>query len=217
MNFDINIVSASTILAPLVTGAIFYRKLPPFARFLFLFVVVTFLLEIVTRIYCELGWNNMFLFHLYSYVEVGFICLIYYALSDRPLWKRAIQTVFGLFVTVSLLNLLFFDELTHFNSMQRYVEMVIVYTLLSAYLLNAVYDPKNRPLAEHPAILLTMGYMIYFLGTLFLFVYGEEILSGNDGKYWVIHGIFNILLNGMYAFVFWKAVKWKKGIEVNKV
>jgi hypothetical protein len=166
-------------------------------------------MEGLVLVYFVVGWNNMFLFHLHSYVEVGLISLIYYSLSDQRTWKRAILVTFSLFVLVSVLNLWFFDELTNFNSVQRYVEVVIVYSMLSAFLLKAVYEPKNKPFLQNPAILLTFGFMIYFLGTLFLFAFGKEILSGNDGKYWVIHGIFNIFLNGMYTLVLWKAANAK--------
>lgn len=204
---SITLLSTLSILAPLVVGAIFYFRMALFTQWLFGFVVFTFLGEVASRVLFELGINNMYLFHVYSFGEVFFICMIYRSLSNTERQRNIILIGFLIFQSISILNLVFFENIEHFNSVQRYVEMMIVYSLLSNFIVRAVNDPTRRPFEQDPAILLTLGLMIYFLGTLFLFIYGNEVLSGSNNNYWILHGIFNIFLNAVYVLVFLKAVR----------
>lgn len=194
-----------SILLPTISGAFNYRRLFSFARILYFFVLFTFGVELSARILYEFDINNMFLFHFFSFGEVTFLCLIYRNLIPDERWKRYILQGFILFQTISILNLLFFEDITHFNSVQRYFEMLIIYTLLAKFILRAITEEARKPFLKDPAILLTLGFMIYFLGTLFLFIYGNDILSGDLNNYWIVHGVFNIFLNLIFSLVFFAA------------
>lgn len=202
MKVDIDLFSGLSVLVPTIVGAIFYLRLIRFAQILYWFVFSTFILEVAVRVLYELEINNMFLFHLYSFVEVTFICLIYSELLALPRYRKLIWTGFTIFQTFSIINLLFFDEITQFNSVQRYFEMSIIYSLIGFFAIQAMKQRFRYPIMKDPAFLLTIGLMVYYLGTFFLFVYGTEVLDDKDNSEWVIHGIFNIFLNLMYLIVF---------------
>jgi hypothetical protein len=192
-------------LAPVITGAIFYSRLLSFARILYGFVLFTFVIEIIARVLFELSMNNMFIFHVFSFGELTFLALIYRNLFVHPVWKQLILYGFVVFQSFALLNLLFFDDITHFNSVQRYIEMVFIFSLLGAYFLHGIRSAKGIRILNDPALLLTVGLMIYFLGTFYLFLLGREVLSGAKNNYWIIHGVFNIFLNGAFTLVFVRA------------
>jgi len=186
-------------------GAIFYSRLLNFSRILYAFVLFLLVVEIVARILFELGMNNMFIFHVYSFGEVAFLSLIYRNLSNSQRWKKIILSGFLLFQTLSIINLLFLDDITHFNSVQRYFEMFFIFVLLAGYIVQGLGTSLQKRITNDPAMVLTLGLLIYFWGTFYLFIFGKEILSDAHNNYWIIHGIFNIFLNGVYAVVFWKA------------
>lgn len=196
------LVSTFSILAPAIAGAIFYSRLLTVLRILYFFILTTLALEIITRILFEYGMNNLFLFHAYSFIEFSIIALIYYRLSPNKLWRKLILRIFILFQTYSMVSLLFFENVSRFNSIQRYTEMGLLSILFLTYLLIRKRELAGLPLHKDPLIVLTAAWLIYFGGTLYLFIYGNEVLE-QDNRYWIIHGIFNIFLNISYTFVLW--------------
>ncbi|OFZ08497.1 MAG: hypothetical protein A3D92_17555 [Bacteroidetes bacterium RIFCSPHIGHO2_02_FULL_44_7] len=198
----ITLLSAISILAPALVGAIFYARLLNFARILYGFVLFTLVIEIAARILFECSINNMFIFHLFSFGELTFIALIYRNLSTGERWKQIILYGFVVFQSFALLNLLFFDNVTHFNAVQRYFEMIFFFVLFGGYVLEKRRITDQLHLRHDPALLLTAGFMVYFLGTFYLFLFGKELLSGAQNNYWIIHGVFNIFLNLVFVLVF---------------
>lgn len=194
-----------SILAPTILGVIFYSKLVNATKTLAVFVFITFVLEVVIRIMSELEMNNMVFFHLYSFLEFGFISLIYYQLSVNRVWRKMIITALVIFEGFSIGNLLFWEEITHFNSIQRHIELILLLLLFLAYCIKLIYEDRNKSFFENPFFILTGGFMIYFTGTMYLFIHADELLYSSKNYYWIIHGFFNIFLNIVYSIVIWKS------------
>lgn len=205
MKVDLDLISAISIIAPALVGAIFYSRLVDFAQKLFWFVIFIVIIELSAGILSVLKLNNMFIFHIYTFGEVLFICLIYRSLMRSAVHRRMILHGFVIFQTISIINLLFFDEITHFNSSQRYVEMLIIYTILSTFAIQATKEKFREPLSKDPAFILTIGFMVYFLGTLGLFILADKMFTSGNDSYWILHGIFNISLNTVYTVVLLRA------------
>jgi hypothetical protein len=193
-----------SILVPALVGAIFYSKLIRSVRVLSILVGLTLLIEVAARVLFEYGINNMFIFHLYSFIEFGFIALIYYQVSTNPHWRKLILTLSVLFGTFSIVNILFLEKITEFNSIQRHVELIGLAIILVIYCYKLIHEDRNVNFFQNPFFILTGGFLIYFGGTMYLFVFSKELLNGDKTSYWIIHGIFNIFLNITYTVVLWK-------------
>lgn len=198
---DIDSISMYSIIAPVVIGAIFYFKFPGALKVLCWLLFCTIIMEVLGLWLFELKINNLFIFHLYSYIEFGLITLIYYQLSTNQVWKRFMAITFVLFLLYSGIVLVFYQGLDSFNSLQRNAEGLILMVYFFAFIKKySLFESRKRKLFK-PFFWLTYGYFIYFAGTLFLFVFANEILSDKMNDYWIIHGIFNIFLNIIYAVV----------------
>jgi hypothetical protein len=201
LEFNVDLISTYSIIAPAIVGAIFYFKFSGALKILCWLIFVTLILEGVGIWLYDLKINNLFIFHLYSYIEFGLITLIYYQLRTNQMWKRLMIVIFVLFLLYSGIVLLFYQGLDRFNSLQRNAEgailMVYFFNFIREY---SLFGSRQRALFK-PFFWLTYGYFIYFAGTLFLFVFANEILSDTINDYWIIHGIFNIFLNIIYAVV----------------
>jgi hypothetical protein len=201
VDLNIDLISTFSIIAPVVIGAIFYFKLHRTLKVLCWLLFATLILEGAGVWLFELKINNLFIFHLYSYIEFGLITLIYYQLSTNQMWKRLMIVIFVLFLLYSGIVLLFYQGLDSFNSLQRNAEGVILMVYFFTFIRDySLFGSRKRALFKS-FFWLTYGYFIYFAGTLFLFVFANEILSDRMNDYWIIHGIFNIFLNITYAVV----------------
>ena len=186
-------------------GAIVYSKISGgVLKQLFRLIIITLFIEFIARVLFERGMNNMFLFHLYTFVEFGFVSAIFYLLSRSEAWKKLILIVSSLFVVFSILNLLFFEGIEQFNSNQRYFECISVFVYCVGYYLGVLRSSESFFLEREPMFWLTSGYLLYFSGTLFLFLYTKSFMDvGKELRYWELHGILNIWLNVIYSFVLW--------------
>jgi len=207
MSLNLHVISAFSIIAPILVGAICFRSLSFTIRLLFVFVLVTGVMEFTS------GWmmahkiNNLALFHLHVYVEFTAITALFFLTYDSVLWRGIALSFFGLFLSYSLVNTLFYEDLYRFNSNQRYVEGLMIIVMCVGYFISLLRRPIHRYLEKQPMFWLTSGFLIYFAGTLYLFLFSRELLAINDYQYWEIHAVLNIGLNIIYVVAFLKERK----------
>lgn len=198
-----------SILPPTILGAIFIRRLPKPLVFLTSFAIITAFLEVLTYVLYLSSTNNIFLVHIHSFIEFAFISLIYYVLLKTKFWRALIWLFSALFVAFSIVNFMLMEDSTDFNSNQRYVEGIILFVYFIAYIGKMINDKSYGYIENHPYFILTINFMLYFGGTLFLFLFGKQLLSESN-NYWVLHGVLNITLNLINTIVIWRGYKIAK-------
>jgi len=202
LNFDLNLISTISIYAPLIIGAFFYRRLSKLGFVLFIFVLISAIGETAVRVLYEFKVNNMFLFHFQSYLEFSFLSIIYYQLIQNSFSRKIIVGCVFLFLIGSFLFLAV-DNIQEFNTGQRYLEGVLVILMITLHFRDFLHRTNEM---NTQFIWLSFGYLIYFFGTLMLFLSQDKLVEIGDSRYWlVIHSIFNILLNGIISFVLWNS------------
>lgn len=207
MSLNLHVISAFSIMAPILIGAIYFRKLSFTIRLLFAFVLVTGLLELLSGVMMYANMNNLFLFHLHVYLEFITIAVIYFLTYDSVLWRGVALVSIAFFLVFSLFNALFVEHMGDFNSNQRYVEGLLVIFMCVGYFISLLRRPIHRYLERQPMFWLTSGFLIYFAGTLYLFLFSKELMAINDFHFWQIHAILNIGLNAIYVVAFLKERK----------
>lgn len=198
--------SMVSILPPAIAGAFFLKTLPNPLKILVIFIFTTLSLEAASYILYLRGQNNMFLFHAHSFIELAFLSVMYWLLLNSRLWNWVIRALLLAFVVFSALNMAFYEGSQEFNANQRYAEGIIVLVFVFGYLNKLISNKEYGYIENHPYFILTIALLLYFFGTLFLFLFGKLLLSDSNG-YWAIHGFLNITLNLMNTFVLWKAYK----------
>jgi len=173
------------------------------ARTLFVLVSITLLLDIVSFGLAEYGVSNIFLFHGYSWVEFFLVVIFYYRITPTKSWRVMLFALSASFVFISILSLILFQGFGEFNSLQRVVEAALIGAILVRYLTETF--KRNDTTLRNPFFIQTAGFLLYFCGTLFLFSLGTEILNPDSDQIWMIHLVFNILLNISFTLTLWKA------------
>ena len=203
----INTISFYSVLAPTLVGVFLFKSLPRILKHLCILIFSLTAFEFLSLTANKYLGTNLFLFHLFTYIEFGVIATIYYSLSKEILWKRIVLTFTILFVLFSIINLTYFETFIQFNSNQRYVEGIMVLIFCIGYYTKLLREAENIYLEKHPYFWLTSGYLIYFAGTLFLFLFSRELMENSDSSYWSLHGMLNIFLNLIYVITLWLGSK----------
>lgn len=204
---NINLISFYSILAPTLVGVFLFKRLPRLCKYLCILIFSLAIFEFVGEIASNYLGTNLFLFHLYTYVEFGIIAFIFYNLSKEVVWKRIILIFAIIFALFSIINLTFIETLLQFNSNQRYLEGIMILIFCVGYYTKLLRKAENIYLEKHPFFWLTSGYFIYFAGTLFLFLFSRELMENNNAAFWSLHGILNIFLNLIYVLTLWLGSK----------
>ena len=201
------LISTYSIIGPLLISAIYFKRLPNVLKILSTFVFINLFIEIVNFYHSYKEINNMFVFHIYTYIEFAMISTIFYTLFKSRKLKIGVFISVGLFYLFSIFNLIYWESINGFNSNQFAFEAVLVFIYCIVYYTELMKNPSVIHLEKSPDFLLVSGYFLYFSGTFMLFISSKELLLTNSAGYWILNSILNILLNITYTVVLWTGRK----------
>lgn len=199
------IISIFSILLP--SGMVFFslRRLTIPFYFVVALVLFTLVMEGTGYLLWAKGINNMPLFHLFTFLESICIGLYYfYIYRQRPIRWFFLAMLIA-FLLFSAVNLLFWEKLTHYNSIQRSVECIWTIFLFFAFYIELFTTLSVTNLSRYSHYWMTSGFLLYFAGTLFLSIVGDTYVQTDLIRFNVfnIHSILNIFLNIIYTIVLW--------------
>lgn len=199
-------ISAYSVILPLLVGAITFKKLSPTLRKLWVLVILYAAHESIALLLSAERINNMPVFHSHTWIETSFVTWIYADLLKGRM-RTIMWVLFGLFLGFSLVNSVFLESIWEFNSKQRYIAgiVLIIYTMM--YFVEMLRSLNEERIERHMYFWMNGAYLIYFAGTLFLFIMTKEILSTESNSFWDLHSILNILLNLGLAVTLWMGAR----------
>lgn len=200
-------LSSFTILFPVLLGAVFFRSLTIPIKILYGFILFCFFVEIWAIILFLKGENNLFLYHYYTLFEFSFLSLIYYRLFDKLFNKILVSVVSIGFVCFLINSILKIAEFNLLDSYNRLIEASILLVYFVLYLIRIMKGSKYFFLERHPYFILTFSFILYFLGTTFLFFFSNKLEGNAYLSGWAVHSLLNIFLNISYTVVIWKTNK----------
>ncbi len=204
MSINLHLISACSIIAPIIVGAIYVRSLSFALKILFVFVVIAGALELTTSILSFHKVNNLIFFHVFVYIEFSVIALIFFFSYDSVFWRAVSLLFLVAFLLFSVINNIWYETFDDFNRNQRYAEGMLVIIMSGGYYISLLRRPIHRYLERQPMFWLASGWLIYFAGTLYLFLFSKELLSMETQEWWTLHAILNISLNLIYLISFLK-------------
>lgn len=197
-------LSTFSILLPLLLGAVFFRYLATPLRVLYILVVLATMLETWVIILNLKGLNNLFLFNYYTLIEFAFISGVFTIIFQIKR-NRVLIAVISTLVMTYMMYSLFTNDLNEIDSQNRIIEssVIIVYSLL--FIAVALNKFKAPYLEMNTYFVLISGWLIYFVGTIFVFLLSNHLDESNFMPSWSIHSVLNIFLNIIYASVIWRS------------
>ncbi|WP_436517670.1 hypothetical protein [Ekhidna sp. To15] len=192
---------------------VIYKKLPKEIKYFSWFIFVSFTVQVVASILFHNKENNLPVLHVYT--VVGFVCLMvfYNKVFDGLIRPKILWVVAGLFVTFSIINSIFIQNINTFNSYALSVEAVIIIILsltTFVFLMNDIV--KERRVAIVKSISwINAGLFIYYSSSLLVFYFGNMIISFSQTplvRYtWFIYALFSIIMYICFFVGLWKRPK----------
>ena len=191
---------------PLFFYLIAFRKLNKVKafRYLGMVVIVLVLANFYGGILSSRGENNLHLFHIYTVLEHSLITFIFIEMINKKGFKAIALSGLFIFYLFVITNIIFLEPINTFNSNTRSLQGVITLLYCVFFYYTIFDDAKVIDLSNYPYFWLVSGMMLYFSGTLFLYVFGDQIVSNKKYvDYYDIHSFFNIVQNTFYAYTLW--------------
>ena len=201
-------MSQYSSLLPLLLGIVFFKQISSTLRQLSVLFFCTVVLEILAVWFIKntTDENNLFLFHLHTLIETSILVLVYVKIFNTSFKKNLAKTLYILFLIFSILSIIYWEPLDVFPSYQRYTEGIIIILFCLLYFNQIFQELTIQRLERFAYFWLNSALLIYFSGTLFLFISYETIRTNtteNVQYYIIVHSSLNILLNLAYSATIW--------------
>jgi len=136
--------------------------------------------------------NNIWLFHLFTPLEYGFLVMVFSYWQKESLLRLVLRLSIPLFALICLLNKLYLEDLSRFDNFTTTLDGSAL-ILISVYTLFGLYRDNSGPISRDPRFWITVAVLIYFSANLPLFAFANIIAL------WSIHHILNIASNILFT------------------
>lgn len=201
MDFSISTFSAISIVIPAIAGAILFRNLNSNIRILYVLIVATLVLAIISEILKSQGNHSLVPFHLYIYFEFTAFAVIFYRLYDTKVFKAIAASFLVLFALYSALFVRHSPDVELYDPGQRYLCGFMIMVLCVGYFMQIIRKVEHRYLSEQPYFWLNVGLVSYYTASLFFYLVGGQLISKDLLSFWEYHSVLNFGLNIIFLIV----------------
>ena len=189
-----------------------YRYLPEPVRRLGWYLGLTLVTELlVIWMFARNIRNNLPALHIYTLLE--FVCWsgVYRAFfHDKQQWRRWFWPWVVSISTVLIINSLFFEPLSGFNSHAK----ALVHAILVGYAVYYFFDAFGKTDFSRPVhlgfSLINFAVILYYSGSLFIFTFSKLLQSQGASTstqmgFWVLNALLNVVFQVLILISIWKA------------
>lgn len=201
----IGVIVPLSILLPFFIALVRWSHLSPGARYIFLYLLVSALINTTAAIVGKyFHQNNMPLVHVLTVLEL-IIFLLYYRVTlnqkKSAIFYPSLATAFVLFC---IINAVFLQSIYTYSSYTRSVEAIILMLFaLNYFARQASVAPAKGKVIKQPDFYFNAGIFLYFSGAFMLFIFSNFIITNlskaNFLIIWNIHGSLVLLMYLLFS------------------
>jgi hypothetical protein len=175
-----------------------------FLKPLFLILAFASFYEVIITLIFKV--NTAVWFRIYTLME--FLCILYFfrQLLERKykmLWNCFLLLFVASFVVLGIEWMVYENRKT--DSYLTVIETLLVFAGSVIWFKDIFKYAKLASLWNSPAFYFISGFILYFSGTLFLFLMSDFVFTSKEmSKYWIINVILTLLLNIILLIGIWK-------------
>ena len=185
-------LAALSQIAPVIAGFFSYYSCTKEMRILFLYLIISILVDIVSLLLALADINNMVLFHVYTLLEYSFLIIVFSCWQKNNALAKALRISIPVFVLISMGAKIFLEDPLRYDNFSSSFESSILATV-SAYTLLKLVGENLESLFTMPRFWVSLAVLIYFTGNLFTFALGSVIFT------WTVQHTLGIIANLCYA------------------
>lgn len=183
-------------LIPVICGMGYYSRLNKTAFYVWILVIVSFSIDILSRILIHYGQHTLLTTYFYVLLEFLIITLIFRLEFKSFLSPYLLELLYMLFLVFTCIDILLLQGFSSYNSYQRLIEYVLVLAYVLTYFYKLTKELKIARLEKEPLFLFSTGLLLYFSGSIFIFIFSNYLLSYSlelTDKIWTLHATFHII------------------------
>ena len=171
------------------------------------FLIVSLVIEVVSKTLWFLKVNNFPILHIYTLAGFLTLILFYKAVLDKFIPGKVFIVITSLFISFTIINSIFIQSIFESNSYALTLEsvLILILSLISFYYLLKV-QPEVTP--DVVSILsANTGIFIYFTCNVILFTLSSKFsgYSPDFRKYvWAVHALVALLMYSCFFIALWK-------------
>lgn len=213
----LNKFSWAIILIPFVIGLIHYSRLTQSHRFLFWFITVGTLTEVINRTLKTffVVKNNMPLGHIYISLSFIFLALFFLYELKGFINKKIMIAIIVLYELFCLHNVIFFQSHLAYPSIPGAISALLLVSFAVLLFANIMKEGKIKVLKESSLIWINSAVLLYYSGNFFFYTlynfilsYSRDFLIRTLNFFLILNGIFYILI----TIGLWKAGQHRKRV-----
>ena len=199
------IIISFLIVIPVVFSLINYKFLSKSLKIIAYLLLIGMLFNLIDVGLSLMRKSSIPMFHIYTIIEFLLLSTYFYYLTTKDYFKKIIQLVLAIFLGFVILSKMFLEPINKIDNYTLTVESILLLILSSIYLMEYLSDNLIISILDY-RFLITIGFMIYFGGNLFVFALSNEF------NVWIIHNILVLFLWATYTLVFiWQRYQAKSG------
>lgn len=142
------------------------------------------------------GAYYFFIIRIFLLLEFILLSLIYISILKNTKSKQFIVLSIGLYIIYSIYNF-YNSKFSDFDFIPLVVECLFFTLLIVYYFYDVIQYNFTIPLYQIPSFWISVGFLIYFSGNFFLFLYSKSMkdLPGWGDQYAIIYSSITILKN----------------------
>ncbi|MCC3158154.1 hypothetical protein LJ737_12970 [Hymenobacter sp. 15J16-1T3B] len=204
---QLNGLSVAAALVPVTVGLLRWRHLTSAGRCLWACSLLASLLLGVLTEYGRIVWhNNILPLRSQVWLETVLLTAAYYFTFADSKRRRAVPWLLGLFTLGAVGETVWLMDWRQGNGPYLHVlqAMLLIWVVL-AYFEQLLSDPPQVPLSRNPIFVASVGVVLYYAGTVFVYVLERTTQDTDQIRMMFIleYGLRIVALNGGVAAALW--------------
>lgn len=171
-------------------------------RYILWLVGLSIITEIAMYIIVKSGIrNNLFVVHIYTVFHFNIIALFYFEYFGYFYRRSIVPSMMVLFTVFALLNTLFFQKITEFNTNALGLECILVIILCILCFYKMITELASKEPEKKPVFWINTGFLFYFAGNIVLFILSNLLLKENKDFNYLSWGLHSLLLVFLYISI----------------
>jgi hypothetical protein len=150
---------------------------------------------------------NLYLLHIYTVLEFNLIALFYVVFFGHFYPRSLMLSLMFAFTLLAILNSLFVQPITSFNTYARALESILIIGLTLLCFYKILIELVTKRLDKHPVFWINTGFLLYFAGNLFLFVLSNALLKNPNPALsylpWGLHALLMVWMHLLISVGLW--------------
>lgn len=195
-------ISILSAFIPTIAGLVLWKQLPRNLKLILLVSVISLIADGISFILIRYGVSTWPVLNLFYTIQ---LTVLFTALAhQRPI--LVLRIIFYACICFAVLNFFFIQTPKTFNTYTAYVGGILMIISSISFLYQLMNEMPVEKVQTLPMFWLAFGVLVYYGGTLFLFLFNNYLISHLPKSHqiiWALHNALNIIKNVFLFISLW--------------